>query len=455
MKRLLLLVCSLSLMLSLSVPAQAAEGEAFIEIYTTDDLLQISENPEGSYLLMNDLDMSGITWPSPDFSGTFDGNGHTILNLTLSQPGLSTPESYDGNLIAYETQYVALFGTLRNAEVKNLNLLNVRGVVESDSPIFLAGIAGYFQESTVTDCNVSGCLELRAHDRMFGIGGIAGFGGIGLIERCNVDVTLICVDTDAETKDEQFLGGIYGTGFVDVKDCVVNIDGYVSEHGYVHNGGIVGMFMQQPFGNKITGRLTGNKVYGKIAFFENNRDRRAYCRPIAGETLTFSSYESKNKYEFQRDERKEYDVELRPEMCLDPVYVETEHLSTCDTFGYTDFTCSTCGYTYTDHYTLYSHTVSQWNEIVPATLDAEGMEEGSCDLCGLKQSRSVPKLEPEPTVPETTAPSEPEPAEPAPAIPKKNPVPFLLIGLGAAVIILIVLLFVLGRKSKKKGRFQK
>ena len=37
----------------------------------------------------------------------------------------------DGNLKSYETNYVALFGTLQNAEVKNLNLLNVRGVVES------------------------------------------------------------------------------------------------------------------------------------------------------------------------------------------------------------------------------------------------------------------------------------------------------------------------------------
>lgn len=457
MKRLVLLLLCIAMLFSLPILSQASEIDNPIQIHTTEELLKIAEAPEGNYILMNDLDMTGITWPSPDFTGTFDGNGHAILNLTLSQPGPSSPESYDGNLISYETQYVGLFGTLIGAEVKNLNLLNVRGLVESDVPVFLAGIAGYFQESTISGCNVKGTLELRAHDRMFGVGGIAGFGGIGLIENCNVDVTLICTDTDAETKDEQFLGGIYGTGFVNVKDCVVTIDGYVSEHGYVHNGGIVGMFMQQPFGNKITGQLSGNKVYGKITFFENNRDRRAYCRPIAGETLAFSAFESKNKYEFKRDERKEYDVELRPEMCENPVYTEEITPSTCDTYGYTTYTCSSCGYSYTDRYTLFAHTITQWEEVQPASLDSEGVEAGNCDLCGIAEQRSIPKLESEPTVPETTASPqiEPEPVEPAPAVPKGNPVP-LIIGIGAAIVILLLLLIILIRRPKpKKGRFQK
>ena len=296
MKRCLSLVICLVLLFAMMPPVYAEEESSAVEIYTVEDLQSIQNDPSGHYVLMNDLDLTGVEWFSPDFCGTFDGNGHAILNLYLSRPGPSKPESFDGNLLSYETDYVGLFGTMQNAEVKNLNLINVRGLVEIDTPCFLAGIAGYFQESTIFNCTVTGTLELRAHDRMFGIGGIAGFGGIGLIENCNVDVTLICTDTDAATKDEQFLGGVYATGFVDVKDCIVTIDGYGSEHGYAHNGGIVGMFMQQPYGMKIMGKLTGNKVYGKITFFEDNRDRRAYCRPIAGEILAFSHSTAKNKY---------------------------------------------------------------------------------------------------------------------------------------------------------------
>ena len=319
MKRWFLIFLCTAILFCMTVPAFAEELSPVVEIHTVEDLQTIADAPSGNYILMKDLDMTGVEWFSPDFSGTFDGNGHAILNLYLSHPGPSKPESYDGNMLSYETNYVGLFGTVQNAEIKNLNLINVRGLVEIDTPCFVAGIAGYFQESTISNCSVTGTLELRAHDRMFGIGGIAGFGGIGLIDNCNVDVTLICTDTDASTKDEQFLGGVYATGFVDVKDCTVTIDGYGSEHGYAHNGGIVGMFMQQPYGMKIMGKLTGNKVYGKITFFEDNRDRRAYCRPIAGEILAFSHSIAKNKYEFERDERKEYDVELRPEMCENPV----------------------------------------------------------------------------------------------------------------------------------------
>lgn len=450
MNRFVSVIFALALLLFLPLPAHAEEVR---EIWTADDLLAIAQDPEGSYILMADLDMTGISWPSPDFRGTFDGNGHAILNLTLSQPGPSTPESYDGNLIAYETQYIGLFGAMENAEVKNLHLVNVRAVVESDSPVFLAGIAGYFQESTISGCNVSGTLELRAHDRIFGVGGIAGFGGIGLIENCNVDVTLICTDTDAETKDEQFLGGVYATGFVDVKDCISTLDGYISEHGYVHSGGIVGMYMQQPFGMMFTGQLSGNKVFCKITFFENNRDRRAYCRPIAGETLTFSSFESKNKYEFERDERKEYDVELRPEMCEDPVYTETVTPASCDSFGFTTCTCQSCGYSFTDHYTLYQHTVTKWSEILPATVESEGMEEGSCDLCGVVEQRSIPMLEPEPTVLETQAPTQPEPTSPAVSEPEPVSIPLLPVLFGVALLLVPAALLL--RPGKKKGKFQK
>ena len=36
-------------------------------------------------------------------------------------------------------------------------------------------------------------------------------------------------------RDEQFMGGIYADGYINVSDCIVNIDGYISEHGYVHS----------------------------------------------------------------------------------------------------------------------------------------------------------------------------------------------------------------------------
>ena len=400
----------------LAVPVAGAEETEVIEIHTVSQLKAMAEAPDGSYILMEDLDLTGVDWTPINFTGSFDGNGHALLNLTLSQVGSEKPSSYDGNRKEYETAYAGLFGTLIQAEVKNLQLINVRGVVESDEPCFVAALAGYSEGSTITGCTVTGTLELRAHDRQFGIGGVVGYGS-GSVVDSKIDVTLICVDTDAQTKDEQFLGGVYATGFMDVKNCEVIIDGYVSEHGYCHNGGIVGMYMEYPLGTGQKGYISDNTVTGKITFFEDNRDRRAYCKAFVGEALVNKYYLDRNTEDFLRDEVKTYDVELRPEMCQNPTYTETVITPGCDTYGYTIFQCTQCQYCYADRYTKFSHTVTDWKTVEAPTVEKEGLSEGACDGCGFVMQRTEPKLEPIPTTtaaPETVAPVVvPTPEKPA------------------------------------------
>lgn len=442
------------LLMMLSVQAGATEATP-TEIHTPQDLAAIAADPAGSYILMEDLDMAGEGWPAVDFSGSFDGNGHAILNLTLTAFGVQKPESYDGNRKAYETAYVGLFSTMQNAQVKNLKLLNVRAVIESDEPCFLGGIAGYAENSTITDCTVSGVLELRAHDRMFGVGGLVGYGS-GSIERCNADVTLICTDTDEATRDEQFLGGIYATGFMDVKDCVVAIDGYVSEHGYAHNGGVTGMYMEYPFGQGKKGYVTGNTVTGKITFFENNTNRRAYCEAVIGEALVSRYILDNNKQEFKRDERWEYDKELRPEMCENPTYTQTVTPAGCDTYGYISNQCDSCGYTYKDQYMVFNHTVTKWEVTKAPTTELEGLSTGHCDGCGIEMTRVEPVLEPEPTtIPPTTQllPTEPVKTEPEKANNGKLLLGLVLLVLLTAAAVTIVLLNLRGRS--KGGKYLK
>lgn len=435
------------LVLLFVLPLTTHAADTPIEIHTADDLLRITENPSADYILMADLDMTGVEWTCPDFSGSFDGNGHAILNLYLSKTGATTATSYDGNRKSYETGYAGLFGTLVNAEVKNLHLLNVRGLVESDTPCFVGAIAGYAEYSTISGCTVSGCLELRAHDRMFGLGGIVGYGS-GTISESKADVTLICVDTDAETKDEQFLGGAYANGFIDVLNCEIIIDGYISEHGYVHSGGIVGMYMEYPWDTGKNGRISNNSVTGKITFFENNTSRRAYCKAIVGESLVYYAFQGAHTTDFQRDERTDYSVELRPEMCENPVYTETVVSPGCDTYGYTQYRCESCSYEYTDRYTLFSHTVTTWTLTEAPTTEKEGLSTANCDLCGLEFQRSEERLEPEPTetITPTTQPTEPT-AEPAP-MPEGDPIPLIPILIGAGVIVVIGILLLLLRKPK-------
>lgn len=455
MKRIIVWIGLLLFLLPVTVLASEEQtATPPVEIYTAEQLQAMAEDPSGSYILMADLDMSGIAWKSIDFCGIFDGNGHAILNLTLSHPGDETAKTYDGNVKTYDTSFVGLFGTLRNAQVKNLRLVNVRSRMDVEAPCFLGGIAGYSDQSVISDCAVEGFLELRAFDRMFGVGGIVGYGS-GTVQRCKADVTLICTDTDPNTLDEQFMGGVFATGFMNVLDCEIIIDGYCSEYGYAHNGGITGMYMQYPIGGGKEGKLTGNSITGKITFFECNSDRRAYCRAEAGEVLASWYTIESNTCDFLRDERWEYDVELRPEMCPEPAYTEMLVYPGCGSFGYSSFRCQSCGYTYQDNYTLPQHTVTLWTLTQEPTAETEGMSIGYCDGCGLAFERTEAKLEvtpttaPEPTQLPTTQPTEPEPLpnQPTQQEPPVNTVA-IAAGILAAVAAVVVAVFLLGKKGK-------
>lgn len=385
-----------------------------LEIRSVEDLLAVAEDPEGSYVLAEDLDMEGQEWIPFAFSGTLDGGGHSILNLSLTKPGEDFATAYDGNQKEYDAVYCGLFSMLQNAEVKNLNLVNVRGLIEAFQPCLAGPIAGYCMDSTITNCKVSGQLELRAFDGMFGLGGFVGY-GVGDIVGCSTDITLICVDTDESTMDEQFLGGAYATGFMTVTECDIKLDAYISEHGYVHSGGIVGMLMQYPIGMGHSALLTDNTISGQISFFEHNTSRRAYCGKVYGELMKAVNYNYRivnNEGDIAKNETSDYTQELRPEKCENPEYKETVVDADCTHFGYTEYVCKGCGYTYWDHYTLYTHTVSTWTVVTPATTEHTGESVGKCDVCGAEQSRVdpiLPEPEPEPeTEPETQPETEPE-----------------------------------------------
>lgn len=442
-------ICAVLMLLALAISAAATETEAAteepiipVEIRTPEQLMQMAQEPTGSYILMNDLNMEGISWKSLDFKGIFDGNGHTIYNLTLSEPSDEMPVSVDGNRKTYETKYVGLFGTLQDAQVKNLTLMGLKGLVESDEPCFLGGIAGYIYDTTIMNCTVSGTLELRAHDRMFGVAGIAGFGR-GIIENCTVDVTLICTDTDQKTRDEQFMGGVLATGFATIRNCNVTIDGYCSEYGYCHNGGLVGMLAEHPR-SKWTAEVRDNYITGKITFFEKNSDRRAYCKAAVGENIAYTCRVKNNEDDFLRDERRQYDVELRPEMCEVPVYTSVVTPQTCDSYGYTTHTCDSCGYTYVDSYTLPEHIPGEWTLTKEPTYEEAGLWTATCP-CGQVFEKEEPKLDPPPTEPPTEPETEPatEAAESAvqeSRFPAKHVAGdiFLLLILLAALVVLIV-----------------
>lgn len=351
-----ILVFISAIVLCVSIVPNKIKADEPTVIMTSEDLMKIYSNPAGSYVLGADIDMTGQTWKPVDFTGTFEGNNYAILNLSINQLGDSTDKTYDGNMIDYDTYFSGFFGTLRGATVSNLKILGANIDVNTEKACFIGGIAGFMDNSHIIGCEMQGQVKLTTTGPSFGVGGIAGFGN-GSIEGSSADVTLICIDQDVEQKDEQFMGGAYCAGYIDVKDTTIHIQGFDSDHGYVHNGGLVGMYILYPAGTEHEGYFLNNHISGFIQFFEDNEDRRAYCDTYIGEIMNWTfDYDDAfhtgvhDDDEFERDEIFDYDHDLMPCKCGNNAYVDTVVESTETTNGYIEHKCSDCGYYSRDNY---------------------------------------------------------------------------------------------------------
>ena len=123
------------------------------------------ENFEGvTFILMDDIQLSDKWTPigtgsASYFSGTFDGNNHTISNMIIDSNG----------------EYIGLFGFLKG-QVKNLN---VTGEIKSGTDN-TGGIAGQLEdEGKIINC--TSAVTITAKDKT---GGITGYNNGGKIERC-------------------------------------------------------------------------------------------------------------------------------------------------------------------------------------------------------------------------------------------------------------------------------
>jgi len=389
----LLLALIFALIIFLPFIKANAEGEK-IEIYTAEDMFKMTDDPSGDYILMNDIDMKDIEWTPVDFKGTFDGNGHALLNLDINETSSSTRVTYDGNYKTYDTYFAGLFGVLENACVKNLIIRGINVSVSKNEPCFIGTIAGFAEGSQIENCDIEGRARLDADSKMFGVGGIVGYGGNGYIKNTNADITLICIDHDAQNRDEQFMGGAYSAGYIDVDACMIKIDGYDSDHGYVHNGGLVGMYILYPLGTEYAGYINNTRVEGMITFFEDNTDRRAYCKDFMGEVMNWTYEYVGNSSDFTRNEINDYSKDLLPYYCDDSQLTSKEVNGSCEEFGYTLYTCEENGYEYKADFTLKEHTVGDWVTVKEASEEEEGMEKGICDLCQSEVYRKTPKKEP-------------------------------------------------------------
>lgn len=138
-------------------------------VYTADGLMAWNEaaqsDPSLNCTLTADINMTGKTWTpvgmSINYSGTFDGQGHTITGLNISSP----------------SEAVALFGDIGGAgKVMNLQLKDVT----YKGSTAMGGIA-HGNTGTITACSVTGTLTNTTNNG--DVGGITAI-NYGTITAC-------------------------------------------------------------------------------------------------------------------------------------------------------------------------------------------------------------------------------------------------------------------------------
>lgn len=375
------------LLLGTGAPMREARSTP-VGISDREGMERIAQDPAGNYVLTADIDMGSEPWTPIPFFGTLDGAGHVIANLNVSDPGAETHETFDGNRKKYDTVFAGLFSTACNARIRDLTILNAKISVETDRCCFLGTLAGYASNAAFTGCTVETRSSVALTGVSVGVGGIAGFCEDCTFDGCSVKAELVFTDKNPDVLCEEYLGGVYAAGYATVKDCTVYTRGWAEIYGYAHNGGAVGMF-KLPHGYRgHRFSLRDTSVDAEIRFFEVTPSRRAYCKSLIGENCADDCYLTHNHELHFAYEESAVPVPLRPEGCEMPVYRKEVREPLCTEWGYTTYTCETCGYSYRDEYVLPQHayTISE----TEPTCTQEGLREYVCSLCGDRHAETLP-----------------------------------------------------------------
>lgn len=278
-KQLLLVVVMLNCVIPGFAFSGAGSGTASdpYRIFNAGQLNEIRNATSACYQLEADIDLTSWIeennpaqgWnPISDFSGTLNGNNHSISNLRINRKN---------------TDNVGLFSSLKGCNISNLYIINAE-IIGNNNVGCLSGTTtkgyyngrGYIDNIRIIDCvihsvNNAGILvgatngttitNCYVYGEVVGnnyIGGIVGYGGYNDIEilKCNSNVSI---------KGNDYLGGICGiaeNALSNQKIQTCSAYGNIIGNGYT--GGILGSGIPETFSQCLSAcnYIKGEKVGG-------------------------------------------------------------------------------------------------------------------------------------------------------------------------------------------------
>ena len=212
-------------------------------IATAGQLAKMKDYRDKSFILISDIDLSSygnwdpigtfnmeiddpekgeVAKSSLAFVGRFDGNGHTISNLTVNRP-----DTFGVGLFGFVMGNAA-FPSIRNLTVSNAD---VKGACMVGSVV--GAING-----RITDIKLTGVNKVEGY-RIGAVGGMVGM-GYGAIENCTANANVT-----SNGKGMQGLGLICGGGkCLTVRTCTAEGNVTVKGFGAFSVGGLVGCIQE-------------------------------------------------------------------------------------------------------------------------------------------------------------------------------------------------------------------
>ena len=265
---------------SSELPSWMLGSETTIYITTAQQLKRLADEvnagdskSDKTYLLANDIDLSGLNWVpigyyidwnnsnNKPFSGVFDGQGHSIIGLTISGG------QNDAGLFGYTH-----LATIRNVVIRNPQIEG-RGEVGA-----LVGRQGY-SSTGIEKCAVIGGRIQGAGS----VGGLVGYMEESPIQNCYSTCEVVAMDF--------YAGGIVGDHRVvaSIRNCYAtgNISG-------TYSGGIVGVAQDVErcvaLGQTVTGK-SSNRVTDSVRI----SDVYAWGgMKVNGNTVTYGAANNEN-----------------------------------------------------------------------------------------------------------------------------------------------------------------
>ena len=202
-------------------------------ILTVEDLAAVREDLYGWYVLENDLDLSGIAnwmpigcyeayyefapaeWWRHAFKGIFDGQGHTIRGLRITE---------------LQGDKAGLFGTMADGEILNLNLEDSQLVFTAERP-YVGPLVGIIKQdkgvAAVRNCRINGTLvrvkTTNADATFHSFTGLCGGIWGGILENNAVSGTMD-IEIAGSGGGELYVGAYAGEAYNDTRNCTSEFD---------------------------------------------------------------------------------------------------------------------------------------------------------------------------------------------------------------------------------------